>query len=96
MSVNVSGQVFLSIYYYYIMRMEKTKPTVSRIVIPSDKLQFLKKKLDNPHVSQFLKIDFIGEIRGGTCSICRETPAKIVSYHLEGIVVIIRYCDKCI
>ena len=52
------------------MHMEKTKPTVTPIVIPSDKLQFLKKKLDDPHVSQFLKRDFIREIMGGTCSIC--------------------------
>ncbi|MDW0128291.1 MAG: hypothetical protein QOK59_06440 [Nitrososphaeraceae archaeon] len=56
--------------------MEKTKPTVTPIVIPSDKLQFLKKKLDDPHVSQFLKRDFIREIMGGTCSICQETPPR--------------------
>lgn len=78
------------------MCMEKPKPTVTPIVIPSEKLQFLKKKLDDPNVSQFLKRDFIKEIMGGTCSICQETPTKIVSYHLEGIVVIERYCDKCI
>ena len=76
--------------------MEKPRPTVTPNVVPSDKLQFLRKKLDNPNVSQFLKRDFIREIMGGTCSICHETPTKIVSYHLEGIVVIERYCDKCI
>lgn len=37
------------------MRMEKPKPTVTPIVIPSEKLRFLKKKLDDPNVSQFLK-----------------------------------------
>ena len=51
--------------------MEKIKPTVTLIVIPSDKLQFLKKKLDDPRVSQFLKRDFIRGIMGGTCSIRR-------------------------
>ena len=63
------------------MSMEKIKPTVTPIVIPSDKLQFLKKKL-------VLNRDFIREIMGGTWAICQETPIKIVSYHLDGIVVI--------
>ena len=77
--------------------MEKTKPTVTPIVIPSDKLQFLKKKLDDPHVSQFLKRDLIKEIMGAVfVPYIRKRPTKIVSYHLEGIVVIERYCDKCI
>jgi hypothetical protein len=56
---------------------KKQKPTVTPNVIPCDKLQFLKKKLDDPHVSQFLRRDFIREIVGGTCSICPETPTKI-------------------
>ena len=77
------------------MHMEKTKPTVTPIVIPSDKLQFLKKKLDDPHVSQFLKRDFIREIMGSTCFICREMPTKIASYDMDGISLIERYCDKC-
>jgi hypothetical protein len=37
------------------MHMEKTKPTVTPIVIPSDKLQFLKKKLDIHTFHNFLK-----------------------------------------
>lgn len=49
----------------------KIKPTVTPIVIPSDKLLFLRKKLDDPHVSQFIKRDFNREIMGGTCSIRR-------------------------
>ena len=76
--------------------MQKTKPTVTPIVIPSDKLQFLKKKLVDSHVSQFLNRDFIREIMGCTCSISQERPSEIVSHRLEGIVVIERYCDKCI
>jgi hypothetical protein len=76
--------------------MQKTKPTVTPIVIPSDRLQFLKKKLVDSHVSQYLNGDFIREIMGCTCSICQEWPSKIVSHRMEGIVVIGRYCDKCI
>jgi hypothetical protein len=45
--------------------MEKPKPTITPVAIPDDKLQFLKKKLDDPNVSQFLKRDFIREIMGG-------------------------------
>ena len=76
--------------------MEKPKPTITPVVIPDDKLQFLKKKLDDPNVSQFLKRDFIREIMGGTCSICEEPPTKIATYRMEAISVIERYCDKCI
>ena len=56
--------------------MEKPKPMITPVVIPEDKLQFLKKKLDDPKVSQFLKRDFIREIMGRTCSICEEPPQK--------------------
>ncbi len=35
--------------------MEKPKPTITPVVISDDKLQFLKKKLDDRNVSQFLK-----------------------------------------
>ena len=76
--------------------MQKTKPIVIPIVIPSDKLQFLKKKLVDLHFPQFLNRDFIREIMGCTCSICQERLSKIVSHRLEGIVVIERYCDKSI
>jgi hypothetical protein len=65
-------------------------------VIPDDKLHFLKKKLDDPNVSQFLKRDFIREIMGGTCSIGEEPPTKIATYRMERISVIERYCDKCL
>lgn len=51
--------------------MGKIKPTVTSIVIPNDILHFLRKKLDDPHVSQFLKRDFIRGIMGRTCSIRR-------------------------
>ncbi len=44
--------------------MEKPKPTITPVVIPDDKLQFLKKKLDDPNVSQFLKRDFIRRNNG--------------------------------
>ena len=76
--------------------MEKPKPMITPVVIPEDKLQFLKKKLDDPKVSQFLKRDFIREIMGGTCSLCEEPPTKIVTYRMKGISVIERYCDKCL
>jgi hypothetical protein len=76
--------------------MEKLKPTITTVVIPDDKLQFLKKKLDNPNVSQFLKRDFTREILGGTCSICEEPPTKIATYRMESISMIERYCDKCL
>ena len=33
----------------------KNKTNCNPIIIPSDKLQFSRKKLDDPHVSQFLK-----------------------------------------
>jgi len=76
--------------------MEKPKPTITPVVISDDKLQFLKKKLDDPNVSQFLKRDFIREIMGGTCSICEELPTMIATYRMEGISVIERYCGKCL
>jgi hypothetical protein len=42
-----------------LTKMEKPKSTITPVVISDDKLQFLKKKLDDPNVSQFLKRDFI-------------------------------------
>jgi len=33
-----------------LIRMEKPKPTITPAAIPDDKLQFLKKKLDDPNV----------------------------------------------
>jgi hypothetical protein len=35
--------------------MEKPKPTITPVVIPDDKLHFLKKKLDDPTFPNFLK-----------------------------------------
>jgi hypothetical protein len=64
--------------------MEKPKPTITRIVIPDDKLQFLKKKLDDPDLSQSVKRDFIKEIMGGECVICQGVPTKIAKYDLDG------------
>ncbi len=76
--------------------MKKPKPTMTPVVISDDKLQFLKKKVDDPNVLQFLKRDFIRETMGGTCSICEEPPTKIATYRMEGISVIERYCGKCL
>jgi hypothetical protein len=75
--------------------MKKPKPTITPIVIADDKLQFLKKKLDDPSLSQYLKRDFIRVIMGGTCFICQQMPTKIASYDMDGISLIERYCDKC-
>jgi hypothetical protein len=55
--------------------MEKPKPTITPVVISDDKLQFLKIKLDDPNVSQFLKRDFIREIMG--------VPVLYVKNHLQ-------------
>ena len=75
--------------------MEKPKPTITPVVISDDKLQFLKKKLDDRNVSQFLKRFYLRN-NGGTCSICEELPTKIATYRMEGISVIERYCGKCL
>ena len=55
--------------------MEKPKSMITPVVIPEDKLQILKKKLDDPKVSQFLKRDFIREIMGA--------PVLYVKNHLQ-------------
>ena len=54
--------------------MEKPKPKVTPIVIPDDKLQFLKKKLDDPDLSQSIKREFVKEIMGGECVMCQGMP----------------------
>ena len=60
--------------------MKKPKPTITPIIISDDNLEFLKKKLDDPNLSQYLKRCFIREIMGSTCFICREMPTKMASY----------------
>ena len=75
--------------------MKKPKPTITPIIISDDNLEFLKKKLDDPNLSHYLKRRFIREIMGSTCFICREMPTMIASYDMEGISLIERYCDKC-
>ncbi len=40
--------------------MEKPKPKITPIVVPDDKLQFLRNKLDDPDISQSVKRDFQG------------------------------------
>ena len=64
MSVNFSNQYLwvLDTFPWYVWKSQN--PTLIPIVIPSDKLQLLKKKLDDPLVSQFVKRDFIREIMG--------------------------------
>jgi hypothetical protein len=44
----------------------------------------------------YQKEELITKITGGMCSICRETPTKIASYDMGGIILIERYCDKCL
>jgi len=56
--------------------MRKPKPTITPIVIPDDKLQFLKKKLDDPNLSPYLKRNFIRKIMGGHCAICQKMPQR--------------------
>jgi len=75
--------------------MKKPKPTTTPIIISEDNLEFLKKKLYDPNLSQYLKRRFIREIMGSTCFICREMPTKMASYDMDGISLIERYCDKC-
>ena len=45
--------------------MEKPKPKVTPIVVPDDKLQFLKKKLGNPDLALDIKRDLVKEIIRG-------------------------------
>lgn len=76
--------------------MKKPKPTITPIIIPDDKLQFLKKKLDDPNLSPYLKRNFIRKIMGGHCAVCKKMPTKIVSYDMDGVSLIEIYCDKCL
>ena len=75
--------------------MEKPKPKVTLIVVPDDKLQFLKKKLDNPDLALDIKRDLVKEIMGGECAVCQGMPTKIASYDMDGITLIEKYCDRC-
>lgn len=75
--------------------MEKPKPKITPIVVPDDKLQFLRNKLDDPDISQSVKRDFVKEIMGGECAMCQGMPTKIAKYDMDGITLIEKYCDKC-
>ena len=75
--------------------MEKPKPKITPIVVPEDKLQFLRNKLDHPDISQSVKRDFVKEIMGGECAMCQGMPTKIAKYDMDGITLIEKYCDKC-
>lgn len=75
--------------------MEKPKPKITPIVVPDDKLQFLRNKLDDPDISQSVKRDFVKEIMGGECAMCQGMPTKIAKYDMDGITLVEKYCDKC-
>ena len=75
--------------------MEKPKPKVTPIVIPDDKLQSLKKKLDDPDMALDIKRDLVKEVMGGECLVCQGIPTKIASYDMDGITLIEKYCDRC-
>jgi hypothetical protein len=57
--------------------MKKPKPTITPIIISADNLEFLKKKLDDPNLSQYLKRRFIREI----ALVCPLSNAQNVSAH---------------
>ena len=75
--------------------MEKPKPKVTAIIVEPEKLEFLKKKLEDPDISQSVKRDFVKEIMGGECAMCQGMPTKIAKYDMDGITLIEKYCDKC-
>jgi len=75
--------------------IDKPKPIIERIQIDKDKLQFLKDLIANPKISPFDKNKIIKKITG-LCAICGSYATQIVTYKLDDISLIERYCDTCI
>lgn len=74
----------------------KPRPKITQLEISCDKLEYLNKKLQDSKILPYQKQELITKITGGICSICKDTPTKIASYDMSGIILIERYCDKCI
>ena len=74
----------------------KPRPKITPIEISYDNLEYLNKKLQDSKILPYQKQELITKITGGICSICKDTPTKIASYDMNGIILIERYCDKCI
>ena len=74
----------------------KPRPKITPIEISYDKLEYLNKKLQDFKILPYQKQELITKITGGICSICKNTPTKVASYDMNGIILIERYCDKCV
>jgi hypothetical protein len=76
--------------------LKRPEPTIKAIPYSEDKLKFIGQKLANPSLSQYQRREYIRRYFGGECTICHEIPTKMASYDMGGILLIERYCDKCI
>jgi len=75
--------------------MEEPKPKINRIHIPKDKVEYLKKVIDNSVGTESKTSEIIRKNIGGVCTICHGIPTTKVTYQMRGIIKIEWYCDKC-
>jgi hypothetical protein len=76
--------------------LKRPEPTIKDIAYSQNKLKFIGQKLTKPSLSQYQKREDIRRFVDGECTICHEVPTKMASYDMGGILLIERYCDKCI
>ena len=75
--------------------MQESRPKITKIHIPKDKLDFLKRVIDNSVGTESKTADILRKNVGGVCIICHGIPTKKLTYQMNGIVKIEWYCDKC-
>lgn len=70
-------------------------PVIRQISIEKKTKEFLKERLEDPHVSNAAKLALIKKVAGGLCCQCEQIPAKIVIYKVHNAQLIEKYCEKC-
>lgn len=76
--------------------LKRPEPTIKAIAYSQDKLKFIGQKLANPSLSEYQKREYSRSFVGSECTMCHEIPTKMACYDMGGILLIERYCDKCI
>lgn len=78
------------------INMEKPRPVIKPIHYSKDRLKVMQQKLAQPNLSDYQKRDYFRRLAGGSCAICQGMPTKMLTYDMNGISLIEKYCDACI
>jgi hypothetical protein len=71
------------------------KPNITDIGLNEQQVKQLNDILVDVKQAKQTRVNFVKERVHGWCSICSKVPQKIVTWQLDGVQVIERYCNEC-